>query len=41
MIIKPIQLMTYEAKVTVCSQIRTNHSTQSERHVLNVKPGGT
>ena len=32
----------YKAKVAVCSDIRTKHSTQSERHVehLNVKPGG-
>ena len=35
--------MTFEAKVAVCSDIRTKHSTQSERQaeVLNVKPGGT
>jgi hypothetical protein len=35
--------MLYAAKATVCSQIRTKHSTQSEHHVelLNVKPGGT
>jgi hypothetical protein len=33
----------YKAKVTVCSGIRTKHSTQREHHVefLNVKPGGT
>jgi len=33
--------MTYKAKVAVCSQIRTKHSTQSEHHVefLNVKSG--
>ena len=32
--------MMYKAKVAVCSDIRTKHSTQSERHVefLNVKP---
>ena len=32
--------MMYKAKVTVCSDIRRKHSTQSERHVefLNVKP---
>jgi hypothetical protein len=32
----------YKAKVTVCSDIRTKHSTESERHVefLNFKPGG-
>ena len=35
--------MMYKAEVAVCSDIRTKHSTQSERHVefLNVKPGGT
>ena len=32
--------MMYEAKVTVCSEIHKEHSTQSEHHVLNVKPGG-
>jgi len=34
--------MTYKAKVAVCSEIRTKHSTQSEHHVefLNFKPGG-
>ena len=34
--------MMYKAKVAVCSDIRTKHSTQSEGHVefLNVKPGG-
>ena len=32
--------MMYKAKVAVCSDIRTKHSTQSECHVefLNVKP---
>ena len=32
--------MMYKAKVAVCSDIRTKHSTQSERHVefLNVNP---
>ena len=32
--------MTYKAKVAVCFDIRTKHSTQSERHVefLKVKP---
>ena len=32
--------MLYKAKVAVCSDIRTKHSTQSQRHVefLNVKP---
>jgi len=31
----------YEAKVAVCSEIRTKHSTQSEHHVecFHVKPG--
>jgi len=35
--------MMYEAKVAICSEIRTKHSTQSENHVefLNIKPGGT
>ena len=35
--------MMYKAKVTVCSDIRTKHSTQSEYHVefLNVRPGDT
>ena len=35
--------MMYKAKVAVYSNIRTNPSTQSERHVefLNIKPGGT
>jgi hypothetical protein len=34
--------MMCEAKVAVCSEIRTKHSTQSEHDVefLNVKPGG-
>jgi len=34
--------MTYKAKVAVCSEIRTGHSTQSEHQVdfLNVKRGG-
>ena len=33
----------YKAKVTVCSEIRIKHSTQSEHHVefFNVKPSGT
>ena len=32
--------MMYKVKVAVCSDIRTKHSTRSERHVefLNVKP---
>ena len=35
--------MMCKAKVAVWSEIRTKHSTQSERHVeiLNVKPVGT
>ena len=35
--------MMYKAKVAVCSDIRTEHSTQSEQHVefVYVKPGGT
>ena len=35
--------MMYKAKVAVCSEIHTKHSTQNEHHVefLNVKPGGT
>ena len=35
--------MMYKAKVAVCSDIRTKHSTQRECHVeiLNVEPGGT
>ena len=35
--------MMYKAKVAVCFDIRTKHSTQNERQVefLNVKPGGT
>jgi len=34
--------MTYTAKVAVCSEIHTKHSTQSEHHVefLNVRLGG-
>ena len=33
----------FKAKIVVCSDIRTKHSTQSERHIeyLIVKPGGT
>ena len=33
--------MMYKAKVAVCSDIRTKHSTHSEHHVefFNVKPG--
>jgi hypothetical protein len=35
--------MMYKAKATVCSEIHTKHSTQSQHHVefVNVKPGGT
>jgi len=35
--------MTYKAKVAVCSEIRTKHSTQSQHHVefLNYEPVGT
>ena len=35
--------MMCKAKVAVCSDIRTKHSTQSERYVefFNVKPDGT
>jgi len=35
--------MMYKAKVALCSEIRTKHSTQSEKYVelLNVKAGGT
>jgi hypothetical protein len=34
--------MMYKAKVAVCSEIHTKHSTESEHRVefLNVKPGG-
>jgi hypothetical protein len=34
--------MMFKAKVSVCSEIRTKHSTQSEHHVefLNIKPVG-
>jgi len=34
--------MTYTAKVAICFEIRTKHSTQSENHVefFIVKPGG-
>jgi len=33
----------YRAQVSVCSEIRTKHSTQSEKHeeFLNIKPGDT
>ena len=42
-VIKANQLMLYKAKVSVCSDIRTKHSTQCKNHVefLNVKPCGT
>ena len=32
-----------KAKVALCSDTRTKHSTQSENHVefLNIQPGGT
>jgi len=35
--------MLYKAKVAVCSEICTKHSTQSEHHIefFNVKHGGT
>ena len=35
--------MTYIVKAAVCFEFRTNHSTQSERHVesLNIKLCGT
>jgi hypothetical protein len=35
--------MMYKAKIAVCSEISTKHSTQSERYVefLNVKRDGT
>ena len=35
--------MLYKAKIAVCSDIRTKHSTQSEHHVefLYIKNGGT
>jgi len=34
--------MMYTAKFAVCSEIRTNDSTQSEHHIeyFNFKPGG-
>jgi len=37
------QLTMYEAKVAVCSALRTKHSVQSKNHVefANVKPGVT
>jgi hypothetical protein len=35
--------MMYKAKVAVCSEIRTKHSTKNEHilEFLNIKPGGT
>jgi len=35
--------MTYKAKVAVCVEIRTKHSTRSEqqKNFLNIKPGVT
>jgi len=35
--------MVFTAKVSVCSEIRTEHMSQCQHHVefLNVKPGGT
>jgi hypothetical protein len=35
--------MTYKAKIAVCSEIRTKHSTQSDKDIefLNIKPGDT
>jgi len=35
--------MVYTAKAAVCSEIRTKHSTQSERIIefFKVNPGGT
>jgi len=43
MVTKTNQLVVYKAKVAVCSEIRTNHSTQAENHVefFNFKPVGT
>ena len=43
MVIKTNQSVVYKAKVTICSDILTKHSTQSERRVefSNVKPCGT
>ena len=43
MVIKANQLVMYKAKVAVCSDIRTKHSTQREHHVeyFKVKRGGT
>jgi hypothetical protein len=42
-VIKTNQVMTYTAKVAVCFEISTKHSTQGKHHVefLNVKLSGT
>jgi len=43
MVIKTNQFMLYKAKVSVCSEFLTKHSTQGEYHVIFFKfrPGGT
>ena len=43
MVIKTNQLIMYKAKVAVCSDVCTKHSTPSKHHaeLLNVKPGDT
>jgi hypothetical protein len=43
MVIKTNQSVMHKAKVAVCSEIRTEHSKQSENRVefSNLKPGGT
>jgi len=40
MVIKTIQLITFKAKVDLCSEIHTKHLIRREHHVefLNVKP---
>jgi hypothetical protein len=42
MVIKTNPLMSYTAKVAVCSDNHTKHSMQSKRHAefLNITPGG-
>ena len=42
MVIKTNQLKMYKAKVAICSDTGTKHSTQSEQRVefFNIKPGG-
>jgi hypothetical protein len=42
MAIKTNKLIKCAAKVAICSDIRTKHSTQSEHRVeiFNIKPGG-